>query len=73
MELARLHGERGNEAMALRLVGESAVAGGDAAGATALREAVGLAETLEMGPLLADCRAGLARAGAREELGSSSA
>jgi transcriptional regulator with AAA-type ATPase domain/tetratricopeptide (TPR) repeat protein len=73
LELARRHRERGNEAMALRLVGESALAGGDAAGATALREAVGLAETLEMRPLLADCRAGLARAGERGDLGSSSA
>jgi DNA-binding NtrC family response regulator/tetratricopeptide (TPR) repeat protein len=67
LELARRHGERGYEAMALRLVGESALACSDPAGRTALHEAIGLAETLGMRPLLAECRAALACAGERGE------
>jgi hypothetical protein len=63
LELARRHGERGYEAMALRLVGESALASGDPAGQAALREGIALAETLGMRPLLAECRAALERAG----------
>jgi DNA-binding NtrC family response regulator/tetratricopeptide (TPR) repeat protein len=62
LELARRHGERGYEAMALRLVGESALAAGEPAGTAALDEAIALAERLRMRPLEAECRRALVRA-----------
>jgi hypothetical protein len=58
--LARHHGERGYEAMALRLVGEAALARGEAGAEPTLDEARALAEALAMRPLLAECHAALA-------------
>lgn len=71
---ARRRGERGHEAWALRLRAEVAAAGAsptrDTAGAR-YREALALAEALEMRPLAARCHLGLAALhhaeGAREE------
>jgi transcriptional regulator with AAA-type ATPase domain/tetratricopeptide (TPR) repeat protein len=58
--LARHHGERGYEAMALRLVGEAALARGEAGAEPTLDEARALAEALAMRPLLAECHVALA-------------
>jgi transcriptional regulator with AAA-type ATPase domain/tetratricopeptide (TPR) repeat protein len=63
--LARHHGERGNEAMALRLVGEAALARGEAGAELTLDEACSLAQALEMRPLLVECHLALAAAGER--------
>ena len=77
LELARFHGERGNEAYAQRLLGEIAAGadppdGGNAEGA--FRAALSIAEALEMRPLAARCHLGLAtlhrRAGDAELAGS---
>jgi transcriptional regulator with AAA-type ATPase domain/tetratricopeptide (TPR) repeat protein len=63
LALARGHGERGYEAMGLRLLGEVALRRGDAAAAeTALEGARTLGERLAMRPLLGHCHVGLARA-----------
>jgi tetratricopeptide (TPR) repeat protein len=62
--LARRHGERGNEAEALRILGECATAGAAAEGATArvsLEHALALAAELEMRPLVAHCHLGLGK------------
>jgi class 3 adenylate cyclase/tetratricopeptide (TPR) repeat protein len=64
LELARRYGERGNEAEALRVLGECAAA---AAGPdlttprTSLQQALTLAEELEMRPLVAHCHLGLGK------------
>ena len=72
LELARQHGERGYEAMALRLAGQSGLAELDPGGQTLLREAIDLAGSLGMRPLVDECRAALARAGERGGDGSAS-
>ena len=68
LDLATRHHERGNEAEALRLAGELA-AGGDAPdGAEAARryrEALEIAEALQLQPLAARCHAGLGALGGR--------
>jgi tetratricopeptide (TPR) repeat protein len=79
LELARDCQERANEAWALRLLAEIAAAGGSAAGGDpeeAYQEALALAQTLGMRPLVARCHLGLGavlrrrgrRAEAREQL-----
>jgi tetratricopeptide (TPR) repeat protein len=63
LDLARSRGQRGAEASALRLLGESA-ATTDPSGDSAepwYRQALGLASALGMRPLVAHCHAGLAR------------
>lgn len=59
VELARRHEERGNEAIALRLLGdiERHVTGNDAAGAGHLRAAIEISTELGMRPLLASMTA----------------
>lgn len=64
LTLARAHGERGNEAYALKLLGEihghrDAREGDDAQ--RLFRQALALASELEMRPLVAHCHAGLGR------------
>jgi tetratricopeptide (TPR) repeat protein len=64
LELARRHGERGNEAEALRVLGECASAGARPDPTTARRsfeQAVVLAEELAMRPLVAHCHLGLTK------------
>ena len=62
LALARDHGERGYEAMSLRLLGEVALRRGDVAAAgRALEAARALSERLAMRPLLGHCHVGLAR------------
>jgi tetratricopeptide (TPR) repeat protein len=63
LELARRHGERGNEAEALRVLGEVTVgADGDVAEAAPyLLEALALARELGMRPLVAHCHLGLGK------------
>jgi tetratricopeptide (TPR) repeat protein len=63
LRLAREHGERGDEAWVLHLVGgiDAAEHSGDVElGAVGFGQALALAETLEMRPLEARCRFGLA-------------
>ena len=61
--LAREHGERGNEAMVLRLRGEISRRRGNPAAAVAeLDEARALSDRLAMRPLLGHCHVSLARA-----------
>jgi len=61
LALAREHGERGFEAMALRIAGETALARDDVATAEAsLTAAASAAEALRMRPLLGHCELGLA-------------
>jgi len=67
LELARRHGEPGYEALALRISGAAALAGGDAAGEASLATALAQAERLEMRPLQVECH--LALAAARERAG----
>ena len=72
LALARGHQERGNEAYALRLLGEIAAHGGppDATQAEArYRQALALAEALGMRPLQAHCHRGLlyAKIGQRQQ------
>jgi class 3 adenylate cyclase/tetratricopeptide (TPR) repeat protein len=74
LELARRHGERGNEAEALRVLGECAAAGARPDLATArrsLEQAMTLGAELEMRPLVAHCHLGLGklyrRTGKREQ------
>jgi hypothetical protein len=62
LDLARRHGERGNEAEALRVLGEVAIAHGDMTAADAhLRDSVALAQQLAMRPLVAHCHLGLGK------------
>ena len=62
LELARTHGERGHQALALRLLGEVRTRNGETALAEAhFREGLLLAEELGMLPLVAHCHRGLAR------------
>jgi class 3 adenylate cyclase/tetratricopeptide (TPR) repeat protein len=64
LELARRHGERGNEAEALRVLGECAAAGAPPDPATArqsFEQALALAEELGMRPLVAHCHLGLGK------------
>jgi class 3 adenylate cyclase/tetratricopeptide (TPR) repeat protein len=64
LELARRHGERGNEAEALRILGECAVASARADLTTArqsFEQALALAEELGMRPLVAHCHLGLGK------------
>jgi tetratricopeptide (TPR) repeat protein len=62
LDLARRHGERGNEAEALRVLGEVAIAHGDMTAADAhLRDALALAQQLAMRPLVAHCHLGLGK------------
>jgi DNA-binding NtrC family response regulator/tetratricopeptide (TPR) repeat protein len=65
LELARHHGERGYEAMALRVAGATALARGDVAGEDTLRTALARAQELGMQPLLVECHLGLAAARTR--------
>src|SRR5262249_46763184 len=74
LELARRHGERGNEAEALRVLGECAASGARPDLTTARRsfeQALALAEELGMRPLVAHCHLGLGklyrRTGKREQ------
>jgi tetratricopeptide (TPR) repeat protein len=73
LDLARARGERGVEAWTLRLLGELAAASeaGPSAAEAHFREALALAGTLEMRPLIAHCHLGLGklyrRTGKREE------
>src|SRR5262249_21243273 len=64
LSLARLHGERGDEAWALRLLGDIAVRRNDLnevpAAVDHYRRALALATTLGMRPLVAHCHLGLA-------------
>ncbi len=69
LELARKRAERGHEAYALRLLGEIAAHSDPPDAETAqghYREALTLAETLDMRPLVAHCHAGLGRLYRRE-------
>ena len=64
LELARRYGERGNEAEALRVLGECAAAGARPDLTTArqsLEQALALAEELGMRPLVAHCHHGLCK------------
>jgi tetratricopeptide (TPR) repeat protein len=63
LDLARSRGERGNEALALKLHGDVAAAERESAvdSGNAYRAALALAEPLEARPLLAHCHTGLAR------------
>jgi tetratricopeptide (TPR) repeat protein len=64
LALARRHGERGNEAEALRILGESAASGAGPDLTTArqsLEQALALAEELGMRPLIAHCHLGLGK------------
>jgi class 3 adenylate cyclase/tetratricopeptide (TPR) repeat protein len=72
LDLARRYGERGNEAEGLRILGDVTLAHGDMTAAeTHLRGALGLAQQLEMRPLVAHCHLGLGklyrRTGKREQ------
>jgi tetratricopeptide (TPR) repeat protein len=74
LELARRYGERGNEAEALRVLGECAAAGARPDPTTprqAFEQALALAEELQMRPLAAHCHLGLGklyrRTGKREQ------
>jgi tetratricopeptide (TPR) repeat protein len=74
LEFARRHGERGNEAQVLRVLGECAAAGARPDLTTARQsfaQALALAEELGMRPLVAHCHLGLGRlsrrAGKRQE------
>ena len=74
LELARRHGERGNEAEALRVLGECAATSAQPDLTTArqsLEQALALAEELGMRPLVAHCHLGLGklyrRTGKREQ------
>jgi hypothetical protein len=63
LDLARERGEQGHEACALRLLGEVAIHPGAAASDVAeghYRQALALAERLDMRPLVAHCHRGLA-------------
>ncbi len=62
LALARKHGERGWEALTLRLLGELAVERSPAEATGRLQEALTLATELGMRPLLAHCRLGLGEA-----------
>jgi DNA-binding NtrC family response regulator/tetratricopeptide (TPR) repeat protein len=63
LTLAREHGERGNEAMVLRVLGEISRRRGELAAAmSALDEARTLSDRLAMRPLLGHCTVSLARA-----------
>jgi DNA-binding NtrC family response regulator/tetratricopeptide (TPR) repeat protein len=63
LTLARGHGERGNEAMVLRMLGEISRRRGDPAAAVAeLEQARTLSDRLAMRPLLGHCHVSLARA-----------
>jgi DNA-binding NtrC family response regulator/tetratricopeptide (TPR) repeat protein len=63
LTLARQHGERGNEAMVLRVLGEISRRRGDLGAAVAeLDEARALSDRLSMRPLLGHCNVSLARA-----------
>jgi len=64
LELARRHGERGNEAEALRVLGECVATGAQPDLTTArqsLEQALALAEELGMRPLVAHCHLGLGK------------
>ena len=63
LELARKRAERGHEAYALRLLGDIAAHSDppDTETARHYREALTIAETLDMRPLVAHCHAGLGR------------
>jgi tetratricopeptide (TPR) repeat protein len=64
LELAQRHGERGNEAEALRILGECALADARPDLTTARRpfeQALALAEELGMRPLIAHCHLGLGK------------
>jgi tetratricopeptide (TPR) repeat protein len=62
LTLAREHGERGNEAMVLRMLGEISRRRGNPAAAVAeLDEARALSDRLAMRPLLGHCHVSLAR------------
>jgi tetratricopeptide (TPR) repeat protein len=64
LELARRYGERGNEAEALRILGECAAGGARPDPTTArqsLEQALALAEELGMRPLVAHCHLGLGK------------
>jgi tetratricopeptide (TPR) repeat protein len=70
MDLATKHGERGNQAYALRLLADLASSPDQpdlAQGAKQYGEGLELAETLGMRPLVAQCQLGLARLEARAE------
>jgi len=76
LELARRHEERGNEAEALRVLGECAAAGARpdlTMARQSLAQALALAEELGMRPLVAHCHLGLGklyrRTGNREQAG----
>ncbi len=64
LQLARRHGERGNEAQALRVHGECAASGARPDMTTAresFEQALALAEELQMRPLAAHCHLGLGK------------
>jgi tetratricopeptide (TPR) repeat protein len=64
VKVARRHGERGNEAEALRILGECSAAGARPDPTTArqsLTQALVLAEELGMRPLVAHCHLGLGK------------
>jgi tetratricopeptide (TPR) repeat protein len=64
LELSRKHGERGNEAWVLRLLGEIAAHADppeEESGVGHYREALGLATELGMRPLVAHCHLGLGK------------
>ena len=64
LDLARRHGERGNEAEALKILGECAAAGAGPDLTTArqsFEQALALAEELGMRPLVAHCHLGLGK------------
>jgi class 3 adenylate cyclase/tetratricopeptide (TPR) repeat protein len=64
LALARRHGEQGNEAEALRVLGECSAAGASpdpTTGRQFLEQALALGEELEMRPLVAHCHLGLGK------------
>jgi tetratricopeptide (TPR) repeat protein len=61
LRLALTHRERGHEAESLRLLGEVAAAASPAEAERRLGEALALAETLSMEPLVAHCRLALGK------------
>jgi tetratricopeptide (TPR) repeat protein len=66
LEIARQYHDRGTEAWVHRLVGDLASDGAPAAAVTSLGQALGLAEELQMRPLVAHAHLGLGKIAARD-------
>jgi tetratricopeptide (TPR) repeat protein len=66
LDIARQYHDRGTEAWVHRLVGELAASTAPAAAVTSLEQALGLAEELQMRPLVAHAHLGLGKIAARD-------